>query len=361
MAAREHRPRCHVVLSRPFDLDAMERGASREENPRHVLHGVKEALGATVHVPSPSDGSAWDRVLALLVGKPMHWALARRLARVVRDDEVVYCAGDDVGIPFAILCRLGGKRPAVAVWVMEPSKKRFRVLSALFGLRERVARFVVNTPRKVLQLRQLGIAADRVYELRDQTDTRFFSPGPRSGPSGRPVIFSAGLERRDYRTLALATAELDVEVRVAAVSPNARASLSAFPDPVPANMSFGDYPWPRYRQAFRDCDLVVVPLLEADYSPGLTVVLEAMASRKPVVATRTPGAMEDLAARGLVIGVAPGDANGLRDAIRKLLDDPAAADAQAERGFRFVLDRHDSDQVVEEMVELVDAMAAPGR
>ncbi|MEM5838768.1 hypothetical protein AAHH59_10735, partial [Pediococcus acidilactici] len=59
--------------------------------------------------------------------------------------------------------------------------------------------------------------------LPDQTDTIFFRPSPASLDKPRPVIASVGLEKRDYRTLAAATSDLDVDVKISGFSRDASA------------------------------------------------------------------------------------------------------------------------------------------
>jgi len=358
-AASELTPRFHVALSRHFDLAAMEHGADQDRNPRHILYRVQQRLGAAAHVPEQQAVRWIDRLLSLLIAQPAHWALARRLSRELDRGDVVYCAGDDIGMALAIACTVRRKHPTLAVWVMAPSSWRFRAILAALGTR-RVEFLLSNTPQKCAQLRDLGVPDRRAVLLPDQTDVRFFSPGARLRESPRPMIFAAGLERRDYRTLALATQDLDLDVCIAAVSPNARATQSEFPDPVPANMSIGDYPWPEYRQALRDAEVVVLPLLPSDYSPGLTVLIEAMACRRPVVATRSPGTIEELIQAGVVVGVEAGDAAGLREAVARLVEDRQAAQAQAERGYRLVLERFDSDRVADGLVTWLESVAAHG-
>ena len=90
-------------------------------------------------------------------------------------------------------------------------------------------------------------------------------------------------------------------------------------------------------------------------------VIEAMASRKPVIVTRTLGAAVALIDGGHVVGVMPGDPRELRAAIRELLHDRARADAQADRGYRLALERFDSDDVVEEIVRLLHSIVPGSR
>jgi hypothetical protein len=60
----------------------------------------------------------------------------------------------------------------------------------------------------------LAIPESRILVLLEQTDTQFFTPGPVSGEKKRQTVVSVGLEKRDYRLLAAATADLDVEVKI---------------------------------------------------------------------------------------------------------------------------------------------------
>ena len=87
--------------------------------------------------------------------------------------------------------------------------------------------------------------------------------------------------------------------------------------------------------------LLVLPSLEEGF--GLPVV-EAMAARLPVVCSRG-SALEEVAGDAATL-VGPGDAGALAQAIERLLDDPAVAEASRRRGLersrRF--DWHDTAQ-----------------
>jgi hypothetical protein len=335
----------------------MERGATEGRNPRHTLYFLQQLLGARTHAPDASRVGLVDRLLAKVFAQPMHWALARELSRELGDGDVVYLSGDDVGLPLILWCVARRRRPVFALWVMAPQARRFRWLTRLLRLDRFVATFIVNSAKKVEQMQAVArVPASRVFLTREQTDVHFFTPGPRKRAGAKPMIFSSGLERRDYRTLALATKDVDVDVCICAMSPNASRSLSAFPDPVPANMSIGAYPWPDYLQAFRDADLVVVPLLQSDYSPGFTVLMEAMACRRPVILTRTPGSGAELIDGGYVTGVRPGDPDDMRAAIQGLLADPEHARRQADRAFQLVHERYDSDLVMRELAALLTGL-----
>ena len=79
------------------------------------------------------------------------------------------------------------------------------------------------------------------------------------------------------------------------------------------------------RDMYRRAGVVGLALHPSTRGSGSTVVLEAAASARPVVATRTP-AMEALIAdgeRGLL--VEPGNADAMADALATLLADPERA------------------------------------
>jgi glycosyltransferase involved in cell wall biosynthesis len=347
----------HLLLATPFDLDEMEAAAARGEGPRHFLYRVREALAATVHRPGDVSPRLVDTLAGRVLASPEVWALARRLARDAADGDVVF-AYDNDGLALALAALARRKRLGILLSTMSPERGRFRLVAGRSGLHRRIDRFLVNTADKRQTLVGLGVPPERIWVHQEQTDTAFFTPGPATPGKARPVLFAAGKEQRDYRTLAEATADLDVDVRICAASPNASPGTAVtYPDPVPANMTFAPYPWPEFVQAYRDADVVVVPLLAHRYSAGLTVVMEALACRRPVVATAI-GGIADLVDDGLVAGCAVGDAGSLRAAITALLDDPATAADLAERGYGRVLAAHTSDAMVHDVVAALRALGA---
>src|SRR5687768_10241726 len=81
----------HFLLSVPFDLAKMEGSAARDQNPRHLLYDVARRLEANVHIPD-AEPSRVDKVMSKLYGKPIHWALARRMSKDVSNADTVFCA-----------------------------------------------------------------------------------------------------------------------------------------------------------------------------------------------------------------------------------------------------------------------------
>ncbi len=228
----------------------------------------------------------------------------------------------------------------------------------LFKLADRIDLFITNTAFKADYLRQyLNLPSEQLFLVDEQTDTRFFTPGSQSPDKTGLIIGSGGLEQRDYRTLAKATQDLDLDVRVCAVSPNAKVYPDTFPEVLPGNMSCDYYDWRNLRQLYRDSDVVVVSLKNHSYQAGFTTLFEAMSCRRPVVMTRTPGLAEEFADAGIITGVQPGDAEGMSEAIRHLLDHPDLAEQQAQWGYELVQQHYNSEQYVNSLAEQLKSLA----
>lgn len=92
---------------------------------------------------------------------------------------------------------------------------------------------------------------------------------------------------------------------------------------------------------FQRADLALLPYLEIDQSG---VLFTAMAFGTPLVLSAVGGFPEVAEAGGAEL-VQPGDAAGLRDAVRRLLDDPDARARLSEGASRLTRERYDWDRV----------------
>jgi glycosyltransferase involved in cell wall biosynthesis len=339
----------HIALSRPFDFAAINRDKVLGLRPNHTMWELSQAMDAKLHAPD-GQGTRFDRLAARLASQPQHWALARQLTAQLNENDLVFCTGEDIGLPIAILRKLRQKQFKMVMSVMAPDRLRFKTVARCFDIQSQVALFIADTHFKVDGLiRHLKLDAEQVYLHSVQTDVNFFKPGE-SAPKSRPLVASAGLERRDYQTLAIATQNLDVDVKICAVSPNGSSKTKvAFPEVMPANMTSRHYDWHEFVQLYRDADVVVVSLLQNYYSAGLTTLVEALACRRPVVMTRTPGLGEKLIDLGVAIGVEPGDAIGMQQAIEAVLQNPEMAAEMAQRGFEIVHEQYTSEQYVDNL------------
>jgi glycosyltransferase involved in cell wall biosynthesis len=347
----------HLVLSSPIDLEKVDRNAQLGKCPRHVMWGLSQRLKAKVHVPGKELIAPSDYVRAKILGQPQNWALARHLSSQLTGNDVVFCSGEDVGIPIATLCGALPNPPKIAVFIHTGHRPRSRAAFRLFHASQRISLFVTNCRPQVEFLHDyLQLPSHRVFMLPEQTDTHFFSPGAPLPGKQRPIIASVGLEKRDYRTLAAATHDMDVDVRISAFSADVRPLTKSLPAVMPANMTRRYYEWTELVQLYRDADLVVVPLFESRDTAGVTGLLEAMACRRPVIVTRIPGLADYLESPNTLTLVAPEDAQGMRRAIARLLGNPQAAAAQAQTAYELVTQQHNSEDYIEKLAARLESL-----
>ena len=342
----------HLALGRPIDLEKIAKDAQAGMCPRHVIWGLSQRLGALIHKPGSYPILPIDKIRSKIAGQPEHWALARALSSQLTKDDLIFCTGEDVGIPIATLCGAKQDRPKIVVFIHNINRPRGRLALKLFRLAKKVDLFIACArPQSNFLCDYLNLPESRVLFIPEQTDTTFFKPGPPASANKlRPIIASVGLEKRDYRTLALATSDLDVDVKISGFSVDASALTQTFPETLPKNMSRQFYEWPDLVQLYRDADIIAVSVVENNYAAGAQALLEAMASRRPVVVTKTQGLAAYLEEPNIATVVNPGDWVGMKQAIVRLLNHPHEAEAQAQRGYEMVLKQYNSEDYIEELV-----------
>lgn len=326
--------------------------AARHEAPRHAMAVLADRLGATVHEPdgdSAASGRPLDRLRAVIAPPMALWALARRVVGQAGPGDTVFCSSEAGGLQVAAVCGARARQPRLCLFVHNVDRPRARMALKWWRMADKVDVFLACSGTQVEFLRSyLNLPADRVRHVWDHTDTRFFTPGSASPGKRRPVVVSVGLEQRDYKTLAAATHDLDLDVRISGFSKDAGALARTFPETLPANMSRRFYTWPDLVQLYRDADVVVVSCHENKYAAGVQSLMEALACRRPVVATATEGLSAYL--DDSVVCVPPGDAPAMRAAIAAALADPAASQARAVRGHELALRRYDLDRYVDDVI-----------
>jgi len=353
----------HIVLNRKLSLEDINQDAQAGKRPCHVMWGISQLLGAKIHFPEDEALLFSDKIRARIMGSPEHWALARKLSTQLGEDDVIFCLGEDIGVSVATVCGAMKKRPKIVVLNHNINRPRGYLALKLFQLRNKIDLWITTSPFHADFLRRhLSLPADRLSIFTGQpTDVSFFTPGAASlNNKRRPIIGSGGLEKRDYITLAAATQDLDVDVNICAFSPDAKALSRSFPKVIPSNMSHRFYDWNDLIQLYRDSDVVVVSLLKNNYQAGLSTFFEALACRRPVVVTESPGIIEHVVNAGGAIGVKEGDALGMKQGIQRLLDNPEEAAAIAKRGYEITLQQYNHQHYIESIVtELTSRYGKP--
>jgi glycosyltransferase involved in cell wall biosynthesis len=243
--------------------------------------------------------------------------------------DVVFSTVDTVGIPLALLGRLGRVRPPVvyAAIGLPERLERLRGFAAQRLFAEafrRLHTIVAYGWGEVDELRAwLGDGAPRVEFVPFGVDTDHFSPDTSAQPDDDVVSIGAD-PRRDFNLLLdLARRLPERTFRVVASADNAR-TLGPTSHNVKVDV---DVPFGRIRERLLRARVVALPVRENTYSGATTTLLQAMACGKPVVVTRTAAIargyhLEDAANCRLV---APGDLPALEQAVTGVLDDPALA------------------------------------
>lgn len=348
-----------IAMTNRSALVQIDQEAQAGLRPRHAMAQLATALSAEILRPGENDGSRLDRLLARLAGTASTWALARRMRRRLRPGDVVFCADEAVGIPLAALC--GGKGVKIMLLGHNLARPRAKAAFRLLSIPRKVDLFMTVSRKQAQYLHgAFGLPQDRILALSDQTDIRFFTPGA-APAKPRPIIASVGLEKRDYQTLAAATADLAVDVRISGFSADAKVIATTFPAVMPANMTRAFYSWTDLRDLYRSADVVVVSLFPNTYAAGIQGLLEAVACGTPVVVTRTEGLAEYLDRPDLITAIDMGDPIAMRSALAAKLADPAAARRQADAARAHFLPQIDSDAYVASIATAMRTLARSTR
>ena len=338
----------YIVLTKSIDQFIQESLSKEEEVPKIDLVLLAQSLNATFIRSKSPQVTFVDKICALLSSTPENWAFARQISSQLEPEDVVFCPGEEIGIPLASIYRSQKKRPQIIVWFHRITGLKSRVVLRLMNISNMVNIAVANTNpnRKFLQ-NYLKFTEEQTIFWRHSIDCNYFKSDGFKSSKKRPSIVSFGLEQRDYRLLAAATEELNADVKVAGFSQFQTRIAKSFPEAMPENMTNKKYPRSELIQLYHDADLVVIPLIESKAAAGLTVLLEAMSCRKAIICVRTQGLAEYLTNEEAVLTIKPGDVSSLKKAIVHLLNNPEEAKARGDRAYELVLKNHDVVRQVE--------------
>ncbi|MFC5063564.1 glycosyltransferase family 4 protein [Actinomycetospora atypica] len=337
--------RVRVELPEQSDVEAHAAAHERDESPDHTPYGLHRLAAPDVEVsfrrPLRSERAAWvaRKVRNRLDGfEPVAEVLG---ARERRGADVVLCMDERTGFPAALV---PGGPPVVSglAWVRRPEQysrtQRAVVGKALHGM----AGIVAQSPGLVTDLVEgWGIDPHRVHPVRVGIDTDFFAVRPWS-EAIRMVAGVGDDQFRDHPLLVEAVSRLtDVRLEIGTTMPGVEI-------PPELGVVHRRRMEGSVRAMYGRSSVVALALHPTMRGSGSTVVLEAAASGRPVVATRTP-ATEALVdpSRGLL--VEPGDPDALADAIGTLLADPGRSRAMGEAARDWVVSHHTSTSMADDI------------
>jgi glycosyltransferase involved in cell wall biosynthesis len=252
-----------------------------------------------------------------------HWPLLGSAIGAVLDSnrfEILYCVSEDLGMFAAPLLRLRRWRGQL-ITVVHGIGANKRLWFRIFGHKGMAALITNSEPQVQTLIRECGIPAEKVHYFPYWLDTDFFTPSPPSEVHNGRFVFACGRENRDYATLLAAARQLDVPFTILAhgyFGDHVNGS-----DDVPSNVAFRPrVPYSELISLYRAAQLIVVPLNDVSYAAGLTGMLEAMASGKCVVVTKSHGLRSYLDARNPGAIVPPRDPGAMARAVADLLQSP---------------------------------------
>lgn len=280
------------------------------------------------------------------------------LARVsARRADVVLAYDERTGVPAALRHR---RTPVVTGigWLTDPADSpplQARLARRALGRATRV--FAQCRPMLPLLVDRWGVAEERTRYVPVGIDTDFYTEQP--WPAAAPItVFTAGEDRyRDHDLLVGAVRALRTE------RPDLRLDL-ATGLPTTFTPDLGTLHTARLegriRPLYAAASVVAVALHPTVTGSGLTVVLEAMASGRPLVVTDNPGIADYVEHGRTGLLVPAGDARALAEALAALVDDPVRARDMGAAAAEQVRRRFTSTAMAERLAGLVREAALGG-
>ena len=254
----------------------------------------------------------------------------------------------------AILLRRLGRRRRSHVVCLCPSLKGqlLRALPVVRYLLRDTTRIVAFSTAECDYLRTLlRLPAEHVVFV-----PRFAKAVPESTPSPEteaPFVMALGHSNRDFPTLWKAISGSEVRVvmyRNSYMQGRELPNVTA----IPSMLSAADENELVGQAAFH-----VIPLKDASFSSGLTVLLRAMAHGKAVIVTDGTGISDYVRDGETAILVPPGDATALRAAMERLWHDRAERDRIGHNAAAAVRDQFDAPHFARHLADIAQSVTRP--
>lgn len=309
-----------LLSTGPYDFDKVSQAIAAGERPCSEFHSLLSSGHFGVFGLEKASAGA-DSLLKLLASP----AKVRTMVKAAEQFDAILAMGEDVGIPAALSLAAYGSRIPIFCIVHGTyfDSRKFRLAAPILRHLAQFRLLCLSESVAATLISEFKFPAERCYVHGVGTDTDFFRPRPSVVPT---VIASAGVVERDYATLFKAVRTLDIQVEIATNSAWTNAFDTAGLD-VPANVKAGPLPmFTGIRDLYARARFVVLPLNPVRFACGYTVIAEAMAMGKAVIATRNPG-HSDLIVPGVTgLYVEPGDVEGLKHNIMRLASAPEEAE-----------------------------------
>lgn len=317
---------------------------------RLAAHGVQPVFRAP---PGALTRWAARKVRNRTDGTEVVPAVVGALRGTARDRAAVLCMDERTGLPAALL---PGGPPVFSgiAWVTPPAligPLHRRTLS--LALPRMAATWTNVTSMVPVLVEDWGLAADTVHVVPLGIDAEFFPAQP--WPEQPGLVVSAGEDRmRDHDTLVAAVALAHAQEPAVRLELATRLPVPVGPELVTVHRRRMNG---EMRGLYRRSTVVALALHPNPQGSGLTVVLEAMASGRPVVVTDNPGIADYVEDGRTGTLVPPGDAGAMARAALELVGDPARARAMGAAGRAAVERRFTTDAMAGHLATLLHTVA----
>ncbi len=305
----------------PFARELVKAGISHRLFGKALSFHYKTRLGLIL--------LGWPRLIAF--GCRSAW---RSLFRSMPHPDAVVLGSHFEVLIFGMARRLLPRhsRPAIVllgfIYTSRRSPLARRLRELYFSLVFRLAdRIICHSSNEVQQYGEIFDAARRKFRYVPYglyvTGEEAYQSGaaPQRVAKSPGYVFAAGRSGRDYATLVRAVTDAGIATRIICDREAALAGIA-----LPAHVKVLDKCYGGdYLRELAEAAVVVVPLLVDDISAGQMVLIQAMAYRKPIIVTRTTTIQEYVQHDRECLLVERNDAEGMRAAIERLLNDPALA------------------------------------
>ncbi|OGG40612.1 hypothetical protein A2118_02040 [Candidatus Kaiserbacteria bacterium GWA2_50_9] len=218
------------------------------------------------------------------------------------------------------------------------------------------SRIICLSSEQLEDLVQLGIAREHLVFVPFGIDAQFFQPA--SEPHEENLIVSVGRDAgRDYKTLFRAAEHTKHSFVVVASKRNIPLDIST-----PSNISvLYDQPLTEVRDLYAHAWLVVVPSKDASVSDGSdcsgqTVILDALAAGKAVIATRRSWIADYFVPGQDLVVIEPNDSEALARAINELWGDEGKQSRLAESGQAKVVAHYTTKAFAKALLLMIDSV-----
>lgn len=287
-----------------------------------------------------------------------YWALA--IYTYIRADryDAIFATGEDVGLVLALVAKIFRRKLPLVITCHNVATRRKKLYLRWLKLGSVVEKFLcLSQAQARILIERYYIPEANIRVINWFVDHQFFNPNVVSQQHNQ--ICSAGMASRDYATLIKAVSNLRVELKIAADSPWFQERLNILQGDLPPHVdvrSYGNYQ--ALRQLYADSLFVVVPLHNVDYSAGYSVILEAMAMGKAVIASRIKQVDDFIIDGWNGFHVTPGDAEQLRERIHYLLQHPDRAKQLGRNGRLLVEKRFTYEQYIQYVHNALESVKA---